>query len=121
MLKEIRQEFEGLQPLVERMQEKPASEFATLMADCRTAAESANKLEEHIKDCKIKHAELREGMTQADDDQMQTFLAGLDDVLNKVNLHLYTLGRYADMYANLETVALITEEKWQAANEEVQQ
>jgi flagellar biosynthesis chaperone FliJ len=121
MLKEPREKFEALQPLVQRMNEKQASEFSELMADCRAAAEQANKLEEHIRDCKIKKDELLSGFEQHDSDRLETFLAELEEILNKINYPLYSLGRYDDMFANLETEALITEEKWQAAEKETAQ
>jgi hypothetical protein len=111
MLKEIREKFEGLAPLVKQMQGNRAGEFAALMANCEAAATLAIKCEEAIGDCKFNGRKLLEGMDQKASDQMETFFVELEEILSKVNYPLYSLGRYDAMFSNLETEALSTAEE----------
>ena len=115
MLPAIKKQFEALQPLVKNMNGKRAGEFAELMANCESAAMLANKLEGYIDDCKIKAAELTEGMNPDDSKKLEAYLGELDLALGEASYHLYGVGRYEAMFGNLQGEALSVEEEKQEA------
>lgn len=115
MVADTAAKFEAVRPLMVKMNLNRVSDFAALMADCRAAAEAANKLEAHIRDCKINADELVEGMSQDDREKLRDYLDELDKTLGQTNLYIYGLGRFDSLFANLETAALMAEEEKTAA------